>query len=685
MTSSSCKSIFKKSSKYKVNDVSRKLSSEAESLQLLEAQCFSSICSFNDYFYKSRIDEIKHTHLKIDTKRLDALMVKVDSAIDNEISRHKNIVDLIKKKENHRLVLNIGSEMKGYLSKLFYIKTLISFGGYYRVRGQNTDFLTSFISGNNVDLSSVNLFTEFLNKKNYSKILTDELVKLFKRSYLFKSLYEFNRVIRIKNVGGRVDVNSKLERIVDYLTGGLPFNEGLLTIAENILLMYKASSENYFLDDSSVTSEFNKVINKKKYNSNKILSEIIDYVMSRSIVFGEKSELEILGNEIINVLANDVSTSYDQVISDFLDREQSAEYFKRDLSGRIKIAIEPMLIIGNSTLRRNVAEKYIKELIVITKSIVSFNNSVLQKNFDNFLDEIRIVLRSERAQIDDNIESYFTKLPAPDVNFNTHFEGTDKKRLHKLSLDLTHRYFAYSSFDIDSNDSSARMLSYFHNQIEASFVDFFEYADDISIGDYTDYASPYGSINVSWSTVRSLKYGIGIMAHELAHQVYNYLSEQRQSPLYFEGYFDKLDHWKKLSCVANWHRNKPDNHPSLDKNYLLEDWADYFSAKIMEVFKKKKSWTRNPYCLVDARLHGISSDLVLDRLNSITSYSQVLSNYLWYSDMDFVYFNRFLNTRPKHSNVLFRVLNFHTHSGETLSPSCRRLVEQHKLFQCNPE
>lgn len=150
--------------------------------------------------------------------------------------------------------------------------------------------------------------------------------------------------------------------------------------------------------------------------------------------------------------------------------------------------------------------------------------------------------------------------------------------------------------------------------------------------DVADPAS--GRITLSWFAVKFRGHGMGILAHEIAHILSPHLRRA--------GNLDLLN--RSLSCLVS--RNP---YAESTPVFLEEDWADYFSARVMRELQKKDSLSQLAWGNFACGLLRSQSadDLDLQDLEPVSGVS--------------------------HSPALIRILNFAHDFGEMPS-ACRPLA-----------
>jgi hypothetical protein len=105
-----------------------------------------------------------------------------------------------------------------------------------------------------------------------------------------------------------------------------------------------------------------------------------------------------------------------------------------------------------------------------------------------------------------------------------------------------------------------------------------------SISDYSLTAT--GKISLSWFSAAYLDVGMGILAHEMGHVVSSHLRGLKDASKQAAGFM------KTLNCVANRNpfiTSATSLQPHDNTFWSEEDWADFFSSRVLNELEKKKS------------------------------------------------------------------------------------------------
>jgi hypothetical protein len=179
-----------------------------------------------------------------------------------------------------------------------------------------------------------------------------------------------------------------------------------------------------------------------------------------------------------------------------------------------------------------------------------------------------------------------------------------------------------------------------------------------------------GQSLISWSSVRFPKFGVGIVAHEVAHYVSKVLMTiAAENPgAYYLNLPEDLSLWQKRACINSFtpQRLARETDPKLlDLNewrdplnsdeyiYTEEDWADFFSAQITKVLKTKYPWISNFSCQFFAK-------------NETGDYATISDQF--YSDL--------------HSSDVRRALLVQKVMNLPMPNACQKVIAEKDLFQC---
>lgn len=556
----------------------------------------------------------------------------------------------------------LSSKYKIFLNVLRYAFTVASFNmKYYEDNGQLRS--PGFNYGNIYDLdkfkNDVDLNSPLFDELAFTAQEKDWVHKLIQKNYLASELKSFIR----KNT------LTFEELIVSKAL--LSREEAIITIAKDIVATSQAFFDFFELNSEVIGIELSdiKEIIKNPAGAKLDKTDFMDHYLSSNfltLIMGRNTKFDAL----VSSLAIDENKSILNHLGDF-GYSSKLVYFSND-----KKYVE--LVDG---------------LIEETKSFITlaFNTLNTKNNYNRFKKIISDIKSEAKKDIKFDEEKYQNlfnkKLDRLNINFATATKAEIKKTIIKqldgIINEVKREIRAYKN-NKDYIDQSVLtevvIADFIGKSIYAKYIEptkdndafflikkeVFEDVEDKGFKGVNSALSDHvysimGESFLSWSTVRFPSYGVSVAAHEVGHYVQRILSspefispaEGVPGGIGIRYLSNSIPAFKKLQCIKKWHKNVESNKHG---QFSGEDWADYFSAKIVKRLKVKHPWLKNGFCSL-----MLSSDdgyLSLEVKN----------------DKD---------SQAVHSEALFRVIHFETEFSGDLPNSCQKIVDTKKIFDCD--
>jgi hypothetical protein len=323
---------------------------------------------------------------------------------------------------------------------------------------------------------------------------------------------------------------------------------------------------------------------------------------------------------------------------------------------------------SNSALKNKKFNQYLQDLILAIKD----NVKLLSKEDQNFLDtklrNLNIIISKDLSYLNKTIESTLRNYNNSASSYADFIKNNQNGALQLLLIN--------SDFEDAPDLVGLSLKEKTDLQIESLRESLY---DDIS-GVCRMYMEPtlsdrmlgaHGQGKLSWSSVRFPKFGVGIAAHEIGHYVSTQLKtlgDEKNGDNYL-GLKEVLPLWEARSCINSW---APANFSEVfdqmialaepypeekarnaEGAFTEENWADYFSAKIIGSMRSKYPWIGNFACqLLNKNKNG---------------------NYITKLDH---------NDQDTHSSGFKRALLVQKVMGLEMPRSCQKIIKDQNLFEC---
>ena len=359
------------------------------------------------------------------------------------------------------------------------------------------------------------------------------------------------------------------------------------------------------------------------------------------------------------------NTQYVQALNDSTIIQDVIQNNKSQCMDNISITLDQ----SNSALRNRRFRSLINDVLDVTKKQIQFSSPQLQTQFEASIDQLGVFtirdLTSLKRILDASIQNQTTHAE----NYTRVFEENPNAAFQLILIESLKKTF--SGADLNSL-AEPQQRDYLIEKIGNSFV--FNVNDICSM--YTrptqsDHVlTTEGQSLISWSSVRFPKYGVGIVAHEVAHYVSKVLMTlASENPgTYYLKLPESLPLWEKRECINSFTPQRLTRETDLkvldlsqwrdplnpdEYVYTEEDWADFFSAQITKTLKPKYPWISNFACQLFAK-------------NGVDEYATVQDEF--YSDL--------------HSSDIRRALLVQRVMNLPMPNSCQKVIQEKALFQC---
>lgn len=179
-----------------------------------------------------------------------------------------------------------------------------------------------------------------------------------------------------------------------------------------------------------------------------------------------------------------------------------------------------------------------------------------------------------------------------------------------------------------------------HLQPDRAQMNIKEVCDEINLPLINDqFIGDWKEIDIGQIAALRLEYGYGIFAHEIGHAVAHFMKEAPAGPVSAV--------WDHRKCVDSFHGGTE----GTESVYSEEDWADYFSARMLKRLRPEHAELQNFACLFskNSPRHGILTPVIVN------------------------------TTSDAHSNDFFRMVHVHKVLNDQMPVSCSTVM--HELNQ----
>ncbi len=669
---SSCH-LFQKKNKFSqsINYKKRSLANlSIEANNSLQAQCAISICKNQGLLARENLAEIKNKVFKPDKETIHKLANHYQKVLANKTRLKKEYLSHYLDIDLRKQIYFANQNTKAFYNRLFYQYTVFDFAKL--IYQNDRPAFSQIVSYDTIGFKKpiINLFQDYLTPHYIPDKIKKEIIHLFQQGYLLKEIARFIIVANKYN---------NLDYILSYLYYDQKKELSLQASAKEIEAMVRyAKLKN--IDYSMVSfTEYKKILLNKEFNSNTYLGEVVDYLFLSGIIYSEKLETnDLFEKELYPLLVNKETPPETSLLLAALNDNLNSPYFSSIAREVFTSYMSNIITTASSEAKIRITKGYVGDLKKIIKQIINFKNDNLQSEFESYIENIDIEVNPSRPDILNLITNKFDEEIKKDnkkillaANQKYPFKST-------IFRDLTKDYFKVHHVDT-SKMSSQKKNNYVRSLYEKNITSkLLNFVSSYITNTMSDHAY-LKKIKISWSTVRSLKYGVGVIAHELSHHVKNFFDQKATGNHTYTSQLAEVPYWSKVNCIKNWHKNKPDQLIRNNPKYLTEDSADYLTSLILKEFEKNKSWVANPFCSIITRVPLYYESNFTSSYPSNYQWSDALQNILWNSQetVDFLE-----SQKNVHSNYLFRVLNVQYHTGKVLPESCSKLIKQEQLFMC---
>lgn len=250
--------------------------------------------------------------------------------------------------------------------------------------------------------------------------------------------------------------------------------------------------------------------------------------------------------------------------------------------------ISPAIELSPNNRKLAIVNRSIKSIREATKKLISIKDPRLRAQFEKGLDRTGFQLPPVRSTLVNNIIKRFSLAKEAARKSNAALNDPQRPEFAFNLMDLLQVNW--------SDKGPEETLKTFTEWSQATIKEECSiYAvDSFSDGMYTQ----NGEAFISWTSVKHLSIGYGVIAHEMGHRVSELLMQMGRNGkgAYYLGMTEQIPIWEKRACTNTLH-GKTTTQSSNGENYKTEeDWADYFAAKIILENRAKMPWPKNFGC-----------------------------------------------------------------------------------------
>lgn len=521
-----------------------------------------------------------------------------------------------------------------------------------------------------------------------NKIWTDEEIidfeKLIKEDIGEENLPWFRRLFKKKFMSKELETFSKIRQIpssnflVHYFYPDKSFNEGAqalairnLSLSQMVRSLFPLSHKPFSLSGELSTDNF------ANFNEIEFKKEILSMLNYEVLIDTTESHEDFYIDPYV-YLEKFYESGTNKILNIYFENSEMLSYLGQTFKNSCLRDLEKTFANSFSELRLRIFQKRIDDVKSASLRILNIESADLKKNLEEELARLSFEIPSAKA----SREVYMQKLKEDlDIALSTKLSLKKEGALNQdfFSQLFVSRYLRfYDEGKMRSEEIAMFGLEdlFFQEQV---FSEAKNFCSDFVSQPYSEMLIPFeegnnSKIIVSWTMVNFPSYGIGTLAHEMAHFIAFKLRKigERQNGNYYAGLAESLPLWEKRSCIRSYYKDPELKALAQELAWpegLLteEDWADFFAARVVRELRssegKDYSWLKNFACPM----------LTQNEDDFMVRYAPEHS----YDDQGRLY------SVDTHSSAIVRLLHIEKESRDQLSPSCQQEIENKKLFNCD--